>query len=433
MSAPARPARRAIPVDLLFAPYVLVLALGAPVLALYLLVPADTFEREFLSFKWDTGTAALYYAAALAAFALGGGAGDVMARRPAAETPAPSAVERDLVRRLCAVALVLTILAYALWWARGIANAGGVTELLNAFARDPNFVKFDVLTTIPGVTTLMQLAVAAVPLAVAYRLLDRRLLVALVAVVAALALGRAILASERLALLELVVPAGYLLVAGRRVSPSRLLAALGLLVLGVLAFFLVNELRRLGPYWEGFGVADALWRFAAYYLATVNNAFAIADHHLLATPFYFTGQPVWELPGIRDVGVTYERITGIDAAAFYGDGFFRENAVSTGINVFGTPGAVAADFGWAGIVWLAGLGGVAGALYRTGERSVLARAVYAVWVVGLLEFLRIYYVVSTRVVPAYVLFAAALLLLGLRRRSARAPVVPDAAIADSEP
>jgi oligosaccharide repeat unit polymerase len=407
---------RVVRLEALFSPYVLVPGLGATLLVIYLATPGTVFEREFQSPKWDTPWPAVFYTLALAAFGIGALAGDVMARRPRARAEGERGeLVRARMRRLCLVALLVSVGAYALWWGRGIANAGGIGELVRTYARNPELVRTEYLTTIPGVTTLTQLAVAAIPLAIAYRLFDRRLVVVLVGLVFVLALARSVLDSERLALLELLIPAAYLAVAGRRIAPLRLVAAAGLLALAVVAFFVGNELRRKGAYGD-FALTDALWRFAGYYLGTVNNTFAMIDHHAFATPLYFTGQALWEFPGMRQLGVTPENLLGIDAPRFIED-FFRLNGLSPAVNTFGVLGSVSADFGWLALLWLLGVGAAAGALYRAATRSAFYRALYAVWLVGLLEFVRIYYFFSTRLVPAYLVFAVALVIVEPRLRA----------------
>ena len=72
------------------------------------------------------------------------------------------------------------------------------------------------------------------------------------------------------------------------------------------------------------------------------------------------------------------------------------------------------------------LGVVSGALYRRSETSAFHRALYAVWLVGLFEFMRILYFTNTRVFPAYLVFAAAYLVLR-RRARARIPIARPAA------
>ena len=76
---------------------------------------------------------------------------------------------------LLEAALLVTTLAYVVWFALGFSRAGGVSEFFEIWRRDPLFIKTELLTTVPGVTTLAQLAVAAIPLVIAFKLFRRRL------------------------------------------------------------------------------------------------------------------------------------------------------------------------------------------------------------------------------------------------------------------
>jgi oligosaccharide repeat unit polymerase len=418
--------RRLVNVDVLFAPYVIALAMYVPLVALYLVWPRHSFEYSFYGHKWDSPRASAYFVLAIVCFALGSLVGDVLSRRGPDVPKRPGPRERRRMRLLCIVALVGSAAASALLFGLAVSRAGGFTALVDAYRTDPQHVKTAYFASIAGVTTLTQLAVAAVPLAFAFRLVDRRAMGALVLVVVLLVLMRSVFASERLALVELAIPLAYLLVAHRRATPVRLLVlALGL-VLAVLAFFVATELRRKGPY-EAFSIEDALRRFLSYYLNSINNAFAIADHDSFATPFWFSTQAVWEFPGAAHAGVTYPGTFGIDASSLF-QNFYRDNSVTPSVTTFGVVGSVSADFGWAGLLWILGLGGAAGALWRASRRDPLYRALYAVWLVGVLEFLRIYYFPSTRLVPAYVVFLLAFVLVRARSRStpevARVPVRP---------
>jgi hypothetical protein len=90
-----------------------------------------------------------------------------------------------------ALALAVAIAAYVTWLALAIWRAGGLGGFAEALVTDPELVRQTLFATVPGVTTLTQLALAAIPLALAFRLLDRRLLGPLAATALALALAAA--------------------------------------------------------------------------------------------------------------------------------------------------------------------------------------------------------------------------------------------------
>jgi oligosaccharide repeat unit polymerase len=275
------------------------------------------------------------------------------------------------------------------------------------------------------VTTLTQLSVAAIPLAVAFGLLRRRSLLPLVIVILTLAVVRSFVFSERLALLELAVPLLYLGFARRVVVlPKAVLVALAAGV-AVLLLFAVTEARRSYVYTQNFSVAHVTARFFGYYVTSENNAVVVSARYPAGTPLAYTGAMFWSFPLVSqfhaedtrlgDVTLRYEDLFGF-TPKFYWESAFAESGLNSEYNVFTTPGFLAADFGWAGLFGLAFLGVVSGALWKRARTTSFHRAFYAVWLVGLLEFMRIMYFFDTRALPAYVVFVLVYLLIARRAR-----------------
>jgi hypothetical protein len=314
-------------------------------------------------------------------------------------------------------ALLAGIGAYLTWIGLAVWRAGGPAALLERLAEDPLFVRFSLFATVPGVTTLTQAALGGVVLAIAFRFVDRGLVGVLVAGAVALALGITVLGSQRLLTLEIVVAATYLLLAGRRASLPRIAGLVAVAVAAVVAFFVAADILRKGAY-QSYGVLEALQNFSSYYLNSINNAFAIAGHYAFAIPLHYSTAVVWEFPGVSVLGLQYEDVFGVGGATLE-DNLHRELQLSRGSTTFGVPGETSAELGWAALLLILGLGAVAGALYRAGRRDVFYRALYAVWLVGLVEFTRIYYFLEPRLLPTYFVFAAAFAVLV--RGRARAP------------
>ncbi len=417
-----------------FSPLVFTAAFYVPLLLLYSISSAGVFASEFNSRKALTWTAFAYFALALLFFAAGARmGGDIrrstqrhVARRNSLERSLPPAARRSLAV-LVGTGLVVSLLAFVLWATLGIVRAGGPIEFIEIWRSDPFRVKGEILATVPGVTTLMQLAVAAVPLAVAYGFSRRgsamRTLVVLAICAAA---ARSVFFSERLALAELIIPLAFLALASRRVTVPRVAIYAATLLVAMITFFAVTELRRTYTYTGDFSASRATTRFFGYYLTSVNNGMVVVDEYPAATPFHSTGQSLWEFPVVGDLQLThlptvgtislrYVDAFGVDPKVFWPQAFAEQN-ISREFSVFTTPGYLAADFGWAGLIGLFVLGAISGRLYRRSDTSVFHRALYAVWIVGLFEFMRIFYFAGTRVFPAYVLFVAAYLVL---RRYAR--------------
>ncbi len=415
----------------LFSPLTLVVFLYTPLLLLYAVSSETVFAEEFDSRKALTWTGFAYFGLALLLFAAGAKAGDdrprakPLARTRRGEEWEPTRAQRRSFAVLLEVALVLSILAYVVWFARGITRAGGVTQLFEIWRSDPHLIKAEIMTTLPGVTTLTQLAVAAIPLAIAFKLFRRDSAIrVLVVVVFVLAATRAVLFNERLALIELIVPIVFLVAAPRRVTLPRVgIYALAFLVAAI-TFFAVTELRRTYAYTGDFSASRSTTRFFGYYLTSANNGMVVVDHYPARTPFYSSGEFVWQFPGVRDLRI--EHFPAVDTVSLrYVDAFdvdperfwpqaFADQGLDYEFNVFTAPGYLAADFGWAGLVCVFILGAISGALYRRSDASPFHRALYAVWLVGLFEFMRILYFTNTRVFPAYLVFIAAYLVIQRR-------------------
>lgn len=423
-----REGTRTIHLRSVFSPFALVVLLYVPILILYIASSSRAFAADFDSRKTLSWTGLAYFALALLLFTAGAKAGDDGARarppRPLGLGPAGSltAAQRRSLAVLLEVTLALSIAAYVIWFALGFHRAGGVAQLFDIWRSDPHRIKGDILTTVPGVTTLTQLAVATIPLAIAFRMLRKGSVVrVLVVVVFALAALRTVLFNERLAFLELLLPLAFLLAAPRKVTIPRVAVYALALVLAAITFFAFTELRRTYTYTHDFSVARATTRFFGYYVTSVNNGMAVVDEYPARTPFYSTGEFLWQFPILGElrlehfpvvgtVSLRYVDAFGVDPESFWPRAFASQD-LDYEFNVLTTPGYLAADFGWAGLIVVLLIGIVSGRLYRLSENSPFHRALYAVWLVGLFEFMRIFFFANTRVFPAYLVFLATFLVL----------------------
>ena len=415
---------REIRLGLLFSPVSIALFVFAPLLLLYVVTSESVFASEFQSRKALSVSGVVFFALAIACFVVGARAGGrgVRGSTSASGQGVLIGPRRRSLAVLLEASLVISLGAYVIWFARGIVNAGGIPQLLEIWRTDPHRIKAELLTTIPGVTTLTQLAVAAIPLAIAFGLYRRgSALRVLVALVFAFATVRAVLFNERLALVELMVPVAFLLLAPRRVSVPRVAIYAATFVVAAMTLFTVTELRRTYVYTNDFSAGKSATRFFGYYLTSVNNGMVVIDEYPARTPFYTTGELIWLFPGIRDLRVEY--LPGLGTVSLgYADAFgvdpetfwpraFAAQGLDYEFNVFTAPGYLAADFGWAALIALFLLGLVSGRLYRQAETSSFHRAFYAIWLVGLLEFMRFLYVANTRVFPVYLVLGAAYLIV----------------------
>ena len=414
-----------------FSPICLTVFLFAPLLLLYTVSSETVFALDFESRKTLTWQGFAFFALALTCFALGARFGDITVRGKPLGLPGGNGEpqlahgQRRSFAVLLETALILSIAAYLVWFAIGVGRAGGIGPLLEIWRTDPHLIKETILTTVPGVTTLTQLAVAAIPLALAFGLYRRgSAMRVLIGVVLLLVIVRTVLFQERLASIELLVPIVFVLASPRRVTVPRVVVYAVVFLLAAMTFFSITELRRTYVYTNDFSPGRSATRFFGYYLTSVNNGMAVIDDQPAVTPFYSTTEFLWLFPGIRDlhvdhvpavgsISLRYSDAFGVDPPSYWPD-FFAAEGLDYEFNVLSTPGYLAADYGWFALLAVFLVGLVSGRLYRRSETSPFHRALYGVWLVGLFEFMRIQYFTNTRVFPAYLLFAAAYLVLSRR-------------------
>ena len=408
-----------------FSPLSMTVFLYTPLLLLYAVTDRSVFAGEFTSRKALGWSGMAYFGLALTCFAVGA----VYAQRKWRSTPRRSYDEQLTLaskRRSIAVilegALLLSIAAYAVWFGIGVWRAGGPAQFIHIWRTDPFHLKIGILATQPGITTLVQLAVACVPLAFALGFVRRgSVLRALVFVAIGLGVLRAFFFSERLALVELLVPLLFLLLAPRRFTIPRIVLYAVVLLTALMLFFAASELRRTYVYTGNASASQVTTRFFGYYLTSVNNGMAVIEHYPAATPFYWSGQFYWLFPGVRDlrldevpalgtVSLRYADAFNVDPASFWPQAF-ADQGLNYEFNVFTAPGFLAADYGWLGLLAVFLLGVISGRLYLMVKASRFHRALYSVWLVGLFEFMRILYFTNTRTFPVYLVFFAVYLAL----------------------
>jgi hypothetical protein len=319
-----------------------------------------------------------------------------------------------------------SVLGYAAWAVFAIARGlrgGDVVDVLGGTPDSLSAIKRSYLAPVAGVTTLTQLGPIAVTCLTIVKRLDpaARVWTPLL-VLGALALGRTVLYAERLALLEVVIPAAvvWLALAPRdswRRTPARR-AAIGLIpvwapIALILFFGSFEYLRSWSSHYGlkegGSYVSFTLDRLAAYYATANNNSVLLldSDARLHRVPRY-TAEWLWSFPGVADAGL-YDRLAGVDVTAAWSD------ALAARANPeFNNTGGVlvpAFDFGWVGcLVFWALAGALLGVVYQGFRNGALtAWLVYPVLFIGLLELPRLLYWPQGRAFPSI----AAALVVGI--------------------
>jgi oligosaccharide repeat unit polymerase len=391
------------------------------------IVPAALLGDRVFRMLWRTPRSIttetlLLFGCGAAALAFGSLVGIVVATatatRPASGPwPNLSGPSLALLRRASTALTAMTVTGYlgfvVLFVRSGIDP---VALLSDSYGPD---VKIRVAVgTIPGVTTLTQFGIPAVITAaiVLAQKFSRAELVKLL-IVLALATARAYVFSERLAILELVVPLAVIAAAHlsvrsgirRRVSQVVPLACF----FAVITVFAVFEYFRSWKFYQHETTASygefALSRFAGYYATALNNGqLVLAKLTWPARLPYDTFQAFWTAPGV-EASQLYEKVGG------HAPPFTRADWDSPYINVlhqfgnseFNSPCGYAsafADFGTVGgLLYFILIGLVAGLLYQGFRQAKpLGLFLYPLVFVGLLELPRYIYWSSGRALYAWI-------------------------------
>ncbi|NAZ81104.1 oligosaccharide repeat unit polymerase [Kineococcus sp. R8] len=430
MSAPAR--SRLQGVWWLSPPGAVLLTVPAS-LGLTFLYDDAAFRQQWGSPKVLTDSTAWLFAFGTALLALG--ALLVMAwpspLRPVPRWPGLPAGATTRLRRASTVVFRLTMLGYVTLLLAGVARGARPAQLVDVLFNQDNFSSTlrSQFAPVTGVTTLTQLGIAYVVLA---GLLlcggrdprtERRL-----ALVVGLALLRAFFLTERLAILELMIPLATiaaLCVADRHGPRVRgaVLAAPFLLVPAVIAVFSVFEYSRSWVFYSqqrgGSFVDFALDRFAGYYATAYNNGqLALTYQGVDTRAPYGSIEGLWTAPGIQQWGL-YQLLTGRTGTSDYADVLRQHGNIE-----FNNPGGLSIpfmDYGTVGgLVFFLLVGALLGLTYRRcGEGRLWAVLLYPVFATGLFEVPRYLYWGQGRVAPTLV----ALLVVAwyVRRSRVRTP------------
>jgi hypothetical protein len=332
---------------------------------------------------------------------------------------------------------LITLFGYLVWFGNGILTSGigpiltGIQQVfLEQEFGSSDELKVVLFPTIPGVTTLTQvglLYVTVEALLWVWKGSSRRSALMRFATIALLAAFRSILLSERLALVELVIPVVVVLAttAQLRAHHKRLVqVAPVFMALAVFLLFALGEFFRSwadyrtlydGPYLQ-----FAFERFMGYYTTAINNA-AVYYYFQPVHPLLQSFQALFELPVLGSlVSTSY--------AAVFGD-VFNESDHMYLLQKYANPefnnvamiGALVNE--WS--VFLAPaaafvLGVLSVSLYRGFLRGrLIGLLVYPSWYVGILEIPRIYYWATVGYFPTLTLLAITLFAFALAKKFIR--------------
>ncbi|MBA3961439.1 MAG: hypothetical protein H0X40_06010 [Chthoniobacterales bacterium] len=342
-----------------------------------------------------------------------------LASRPS-QSPAPL-IERKHLAPLFLLSAALAIAGYLIWLVLLLRDVGAST-LMATFHADSgaNYAIREAGSTIPGVTTMTQFGIAAVILG---GLLirtgqNRRPVLVILFVLILLSVLRAFIWSERLAVIELIIPLGLMTLKPELRPGSRFRLTYTLApFLGAAALYLYFTGFEFFRSWSATYAAGevSLWSFAwtrlaGYYITALNNGMLMySELGRLPLPYY-TLEWLWKLPGVSYL-LPYDQVTGVSLGA-QGD-ILRVMANPEFTNPSGIfPYFL--DFGPAAYLFWVFCGAAAGFAYRAFREERLAGLLfYPFLFVGLIELGRVPYLTSGRAFPAWIfLFLSYFLLKG---------------------
>jgi oligosaccharide repeat unit polymerase len=354
--------------------------------------------------------------------------------REAVATDWTSVVPWPRVITLFRLSFVLTVVAYAIWFAVGIKNGLGVGVILDIIhgASGATYnLREEYLKTIPGVTTATQFGLAVIALGIPIGAAKGwRTVRWQCAIVFVLAVVRALLNSERLALIELLVP---FVVATIWLRPAttrlvRGLTRLAPMLAGAMLylFFAASEyFRSWSQYYSG--NESSFWGFIAlrlmgYYTTALNNGallWTVGKPLGVQTPI-LTLSTLWRFPVLKDLLPTLFPSLGLSFSNLPETNYMQ--LLNTSANPeFNNPSGVfcpVLDYGVAaGLLYWLLCGVICGYLYKEFQkRSVAGIFLYPSIYISLIEVTRVLYWADGRFFPPMFLLVVAVLFVFQRRK-----------------
>jgi hypothetical protein len=411
--------------------------MGALLALAAFLIPESMYRLYWKTPKFFDGTALRMMLASVGMFTCGAMAGGF--RRLYSSQPPDGEwtgqVPWTFLHRVFNACFYLSLFGYVAWAAAAISRGATLELALGVLHGDKGasyVMKQVYLGTISGITTLTQLAIVCFLLAVFigihdgwWRVVPKCGMLLFPTVV------RALLNSERLAVIELVLPAAVLFVRlvildsprfrGRLRNVLRAAPALGYAAL--LAIFGASEYFRS---WINFysGQDLSFWQFVSnrllgYYVTALNNGALLTQRIDPTGAPFFTLHLLWRFPVLS--GMVDMLYPNLAMAANETDPYMRYLAVEANPEFNNGSGYLlpVLDFGFAGalLYWLlAGI--VCGVLYRQfQQKRITGLLFYPVVFVGAIELTRIIYWAEGRVfVPLCVLAMVAFVCRSYARR-----------------
>jgi len=403
-------------------PVVLVASCGLPaLLACYL--PSEVYQLEWRMPKYFENSDLLLVVTSISVLTVGFwiGAANIRKLLPLDVQPGPA------LKNWAGFACLLTYLGYFVLFGVAVIHGLRLSHIAQAISgydmRYSPFLRDGKMETVSGVSTMTQFGIAAVvlcSLAFWHRPKLFRVLVCPMLLLSAL---RALLNSERLAVLELAIPLGIMWLRmnfiGRLVSiwtPIRLNMIPVLTFIAVFVMFAGMESFRSWRHYQK--KSDSLIEFAAirfggYYVTSMNNGALLLDHSG-EQPFpYYSIEWFWRMPILSSI-FSYEEMSGIDPSKDF------QSMLATYANPeFNNPGGLFVLLGDMGVIGGLTIMFVMGIFFGIAYSSfILGRLggllFYPTTIVCALEMPRFFYYGSHRNFPSVIFLFVVTLLCAVR-------------------
>ena len=395
------------------------------------LIPEATYRDFWRTPKFFDQGALGVTLACVAVFAFGAFLGQAFLSRsvPRRDAAAAEAQPWGLLAKLFQVSFYLCLLGYALWIGLAIQRGMTIGTALDIVLGEKGAMydaRFTYLPTVGGVTTLTQFGTAAVIFGAILGFQQGwKEVRAKIGIVLGLAVLRAVLNSERFALIELVVPFAACCLALRPQAGKFARLILNLAPpFGIAAlFFLFTGFEYFRSWTNYYAGRDlSLWEFGAtrllgYYVTSFNNgAYFLSRLNPLNAP-YFTLHFLWGFPLSSPIIKRLFPDPLLDSTDKWFYFPFLESDANVEFNNADGMLFPAMDFGVVGglIYWLL-IGILCGLIYALYQRRELTGLLlYPVLYLGLLEIPLALYWGEGRAFPSLCLLALTPIVIWFRR------------------
>ncbi|WP_068605937.1 O-antigen polymerase [Paenibacillus swuensis] len=325
----------------------------------------------------------------------------------------------------------ITLLGYMLWGLMLVQNGATPATFIAVLTGEQGAI-FDIkhkfMTKVSGVTSLTNFCVPFMVLAVYYTYLYKdKTIKKMIVVIFLLAVFRAIFFSERLAILELLVP-GMVIYVVMRLREGKKIRFISTFPL--IGFLFVITLFGIGEYFRSWinyyvNVYPSYFdfittRFMGYYVNALNTGMLyLQELGAGSNPFpFFTLEWLWKFPLMDSVYTGTWYVNPEDTV---------KNVLYTmGNPEYNNPSGMMLPYQDYGIIgtgtFFLLLGIITGSIYTLFQKGYMFGAfLYPIWFLGLTELPRYIYFTSGRFFPAWLSFFAILVMVAIRIRLSMNP------------